>query len=119
MNKKGFTLAELLGVIVLLSIISLIAISTVDKHIKEGKIKTCKAQEKNIIEGAKIWLIDNPNTQTAELTISELQSQGYLESDFKNPMTDEDYKENTKVEITKNGKYTYHVKYASDDKGCE
>ena len=121
MNKKGFTLAELLGVIVLLSIISIIAITTVDVKLKEGRIKTCKAQEKNIFEGAKTWLIDNPNdlNESKNVTIQALKDGGYLEEDLKNPMTDENYKDGTTVVITKNGeKYEYEISYASGDTPC-
>lgn len=122
MNRKGFTLAELLGVIVLLSIISMIAIGTVDKNIKEGRQKTCETQEANIKEAAKTWLIDNPyrDEYPFSITIKDLQNAGYLDDDFKNPMTEENYKEGTEVKISKDGNnYTYDIIYANDDKGCE
>lgn len=107
---KGFTLAELLGVIVLLGIISIIAIGTVDRNIKEGRKKTCKTQETNIIEGAKMWLIDNPNTPSIELTISELQNGGYIDDNLLSPMTEEEYDENSIVVITK-GTNKYNVTF--------
>ena len=54
--KKGFTLIELLGVIIILGVIGLTTYSTIDRNIKEGRVKTCRIQEKNIIEGAKAYL---------------------------------------------------------------
>lgn len=115
--NKGFTLAELLGVIVILSILSLIAISTIDKNIKEGRVKTCKTQEVNIIEGAKAYSIDNPDF-IGNKPINELKDEGYIDADLKNPMTDEDYTKDSSVSISKVGSsYKYNVNY-SGEPGC-
>lgn len=127
LKHNGFTLAELLGVIIILSIISIISFSAIDRNLKEGRIKTCKAQEKNIIEGVKTWAIDDPRvlpetTETStKKTIKELIDNGYIEEDLKNPMTDDDYKSETEVEIKKesDNKYTYKINYADGEKGCE
>ncbi|MBR3229554.1 MAG: ribulose-phosphate 3-epimerase [Bacilli bacterium] len=128
LKHNAFTLAELLGVIIILSIIGLISFSAIDRNLKEGRIKTCKAQEKNIIEGAKTWAIDDPSILPTDIpttkTIQELENNGYIEEGLKNPMTDEEYKSGTEVEIKKapgsNNKYTYKIVYdtANGDKGC-
>lgn len=115
MNKRGFTLAELLGVIVILGIIGTISIGVIERNIIEGRKKTCKAQEKNIIEGAKMWQIDHPNNYKC-VTISELTSDGYLEKELKNPMTDDSYNSATCVIIDMN-ENAYAVKYVAE-KGC-
>lgn len=123
LKPNGFTLAELLGVIIILSIISLISFSAIDKNLKEGRIKTCKAQEKNIIEGAKTYIIDNPNelpsSGTKTITLTLLKANGYIDEKLINPMTDEDYKSGTNVEITKEtgSKYKYKINYIGE-KGC-
>ena len=123
LKPNGFTLAELLGVIIILSIISLISFSAIDKNLKEGRIKTCKAQEKNIIEGAKTYIIDNPNelpsSGTKTITLTLLKANGYIDEKLINPMTDEEYKSGTNVEIKKvsGSKYTYIINYIGE-KGC-
>ena len=120
MNNKGFTLIELLGVIVLLSVLGIIAISTIDKNIKDGRVKTCKTQEKNIIEGAKTYTIDNPNF-TGNLTVGTLKSDGYIKKDLVNPMTDNQYNNSSYVTVSYNSttnKYTYEITYVGE-KGCQ
>ena len=123
LKNNGFTLAELLGVIIILSIIGLISFSAIDKNLKEGRIKTCKAQEKNIIEGAKTYIIDNPNelpsSGTKTITLTLLKTNGYIDEKLINPMTDEEYKSGTSVEITKEtgSKYKYKINYIGE-KGC-
>ena len=123
LKHNGFTLAELLGVIIILSIIGLVAFTAIDRNLKEGRIKTCKAQEKNIIEGAKTYFIDHPNelpnSEAKEITIQNLETNGYIDEELINPMTDEEYKSNTYVEIKKvsENKYTYKLYYVGE-KGC-
>ena len=127
LKSNGFTLSELLGVIIILSIISLISFSAIDKNLKEGRIKTCKTQEKNIIEGVKTYLIDYPNelptNETKQIKIDFLKENGYIDEKLINPMTDEEYKSGTYVEIKKESynKYTYNLVYDEEngDKKCE
>ena len=111
--NKAFTLAELMGVIIILGIIATIVTFTVDRNIKKGRITTCQSQEKTIIEAAKTWSIDNPNGKS--VTIETLKTGGYLDDDLKNPMTGENYKNNTNVTITNS--YEYTITY-DNEKGC-
>ena len=114
MNKKGFTLAELLGVIVILGILGIVAIGTIERNIQEGRLKTCKSQAKNIIEGAKMWQIDNPTDNTTNcIKISELIAGGYIEEDLVNPMTEEKYNNDTCVNLRDGYKIEYNI-----EKGC-
>ena len=104
--KKGFTLVELLGVIVVIAVIATIAAIAVDNSIKKGKIKACEAQKENIIESVKTWQTDNPITDDTRVYVNnpgntnDLTKGGYLDKDFKNPMTDKAYDKNTYVQIT-------------------
>ncbi len=122
--KKGFTLAELLGVIIILALVSLIAIPAVTDSLNTQKKNLCEVQISNIIATAKEWGVDHmlqlpDEGGKLEVKVSELIRQGYLTGD-KNAKTEDDrYKvinPNTKeyfspdptITITKVGKkYVY------------
>lgn len=119
MNKKGFTLAELLGVIVIIGVLAIISVSVIDKNIKEGKVQTCKTQETNIIEGAKAWAIDNTSSLPTSVTISTLESGSYIEKDLKSPITGNKYSSSTKVNITSSGNgYNFTITYGDAKENC-
>ena len=61
MIKKGFTLVELLAVIMILGLVGLIAIPTVTKVIKNSKQKLYDSQITMIEQSGKKWGIDNIN----------------------------------------------------------
>lgn len=123
--RNGFTLAELLGVIVILGIIAVITTSAVGRSLRNSHYETCLAQEKNIIEGAKTWAIDYAKELpsaggTKVLLLKELQDNGYVEDELKNPMTSEVYSAGTKVKIySSNGtSYEYTVEYGNEEEKC-
>ena len=58
LNKKGFTLVEVLAVVVILGIIMLIAIPNVNKLIMRNKKENCEAMKKNIINATKNYFSD-------------------------------------------------------------
>lgn len=59
MNKKGFTLVELLGVIVILSIIMLIAIPNVASVLEKSKRSTYLADAKKLISQVEYEISNN------------------------------------------------------------
>ena len=95
MKKKGFTLAELLGVITLLGLLALIVIPIVDKTLKEGKDDLYESQIK---------------IGTGYVTLSTLQDSGYLDEEIKNPKTGKSFEGSLQIKITGHGTYyTYEV----------
>lgn len=119
MNKKGFTLAELLGTIVIISIIALILTTTVSMVLNSSKKNACKTQESTLIEAAKMYLTDNPTKNAPGnkvYIVSNLQAEGYLNNDIVNPVNKEKYNNETYVAIseTENG-LQYKVKYKGAD----
>lgn len=79
MNKKGFTLAELLGVIVVLSIIVSIAGLSVVSVMNKAKNKTFAEMTDNLKDAAKTCYLDNELDATNCDTVKELKDNGYFE----------------------------------------
>lgn len=124
MNKKAFTLVELLGVIVILGIIGMITTPIVQNAIDKNNVKTCEDQIKSFEKAAKNYISSNPfsnlNDGTTTITIGKLQDEGYIEdSELKNPKGG-NFSKNSIVIITYNGtKITYTYEKAEDEKGCD
>ncbi|MGE5456372.1 MAG: leucine-rich repeat protein [Ignavibacteriales bacterium] len=82
-RKKGFTLVELLTVIMILGLIGLIAVPTVTKVLKNSKQKLYNTQVAMIKQSGKKWGIDNINrlseTKKIYVTINDLVVGGYIE----------------------------------------
>lgn len=87
-NNQGFTLVELLAVIAILAVIATIAYPLITNTINSSKKNLSKNQEKMILEAARLYAIKNVSESCKCVTVSQLQSSGYLESkDAKDPET--------------------------------
>lgn len=119
--KKGFTLVELLAVLVILGLLGLIVVPVVDKIIKDNRNNLYELQIKNIEEGARNWAAKNPlslpeNGNSITKTISELEKEGFISVDVKNPKTNENFCDSSYVTITNTGKgFTYKYDVNSGD----
>ena len=101
--KKGFTLIELLAVIMILSVISVIAYPKLIDAIGASRLTAYNVSKSNIVDAAKLkYLADVNSTSITEYTVQDLIDTGYIKKGTKNPLTDEDYDNNTKVLITNN-----------------
>ena len=87
---KGFTLVELLGIIMILGVVALICFPKVNSMIKQSKQDAYDAQVKNIVDSARSWAVDNNSrlpqiNSSSELRISvlDLINEGYIK-DAKN-----------------------------------
>lgn len=116
MNKKGFTLAELMGVIIILGTILLLTLPAVDKIIKNAKETSYNTQIENIIKASSDWALQNPGLlprnrgDSITIYLSELKLSGGIDINIKNPKTGKIMSNNTSIVITKdNNKYTYNV----------
>ena len=99
MNKKGFTLVELLAVIIILSLLAVLASTSVTKVIKNSKSDLYDAQLNLIKSAAEAWGSDNinklPNAGECKyITLSTLKGYGLIDNEIKNPKTNKKFNEN-------------------------
>lgn len=107
MNKKGFTLVELLAVIVILASISLIVMSSISASLERRDEKECEEQKELAKNAAKIFFSINnctvsTNGDSCDVDISVLKSDNYFNEKSK---TDR-LKDDSHVSMTING-YNY------------
>jgi prepilin-type N-terminal cleavage/methylation domain-containing protein len=121
--RRGFTLVELLAVIVILGILSMIGIASVSKLISKSKQTYLEQQEKNISMAAESYLQANTNAKpksigdSVNLSIKDLKSSNYLKEDITNSNGDS-CMSNSFVRVYKYSKseysYTAYL-YCGDD----
>ena len=117
MKQNGFTLVEVLAVIIILGIIGVIVMPAVTGSINDSKDDLYDMQVSNIIEASKTWAADNlsslPTTvgEEKKVSLKELQENGYIDENITNPKTNKVFDPTTNcVNISFNGKkYTYSL----------
>ena len=116
MKKKGFTLVELLAVIIILSLVLVIAVPSVNKYIKQSKEKAYDAQISTIIEAAQAYastnleLLPNRENISVKVTLGQLKSSGLIKEEVKNPNDDKYFDDALTIKIKKNKEnYIYEV----------
>ena len=105
-NKKGFTLVELLAVIVILAILATAAFTLVLPQIEKSRKKSFVSEVASIIDSAELYFLEHPTEQTVKI--------GDLKSYIKNYDT-------SKVgcvqapNTTTNNSDNYKVKFSNGD----
>ncbi len=111
LKKLGFTLVELLAVIVILAALALLTSTSIIKLLKGSKDDIYEVQVNLIIDAARAWANDNlnllPDVDTCKyLTLDDLVNFGYLNSDIIDSRTNENMNDELKIKITSsNNKY--------------
>lgn len=80
MNNKGFTLVELLAVLVILATISLVAVGGISFSLEKRDIRECEEQKELAIGAAKIYFSLN---NVSSVTVGVLRINNYISSDKK------------------------------------
>ena len=105
MNRKAFTLVELLGVIVILGILGLVIIPKVGDAITNSQEQSYKAQETTIKKATNDFLMDNSdlleNNQSITIKLGVLKQKGYLPVNIKNPKTQANFSNESRIVIQK------------------
>ena len=108
MNKNsGFTLFELICVVLLIGLITALVSIPVNKFIKDSREELYESQKQQIILAAQNWAIDNPyslplGNDEFNITIEELLNEGYLDTNVINMVDDEEIKVCSYIKITLN-----------------
>lgn len=111
--KKGFTLVELLAVIVLLGMVLFITVPIVTNILGSARSSLDNEQKEMIVMAARNWGVVNASSNTkGYVTIKELQTSGYLsDSKVKDLVNKTDLSLNSKVCIKyENNQYVYTYK---------
>ena len=127
MNKKGFTLVELLGVLVVLSVILMIAFPLITTYINKSKQKAYDTQMEIIMTGLKNYANEHKevlpvnDTDYVTFTLGQLKALGIVNNSVVNPLDGKEIDDSMEFKIIKDGsKYTYQIVESSrlsrDDK---
>lgn len=98
MKKNGFTLIEIIAIIVLLGVISLIFVPSIREILKENRERVYSTYRKNMILASETYMIDNNifvtsienvvyidlNNLINEDLISESDCDGYVKVEYDN-----------------------------------
>lgn len=112
MNKKGFTLVEVMGVIVLLAAITLIALPVVDKQLKQGNEELYESTIDSIEGSLELYMsgIDLRENEYMKINLYQLKQTGLIDNDLKNPVTGEFLPNDMLITITNNnGALEYNI----------
>ena len=108
LNNKGFTLVELLAVMVILVSVSFVAVGGITESLLRRDIKECKEQQQLAVSAAKMYFsLDGKGLTSVD--ISTLKSKGYFSDDKKTDLLEG----GDVIKMKENG-YTYNDK----DVGC-
>lgn len=108
MKNRGFTLVELLGVIVLLIVIFMLIVPGVNNIINRSKKTTYQTQINTILNAAYDWSLKNSNQLPDEnekifITLSDLKIEGLVDANIVNPNTKELFNDDLVISITNVG----------------
>jgi len=105
--KKGFTLVEVLGVLVILTIIFAVTIPLVINNVNNTKEKVWEQTVAHIKEGTELYLREykedfpdlNVVGSTIEVSLSEIIDNGFMKPPIINPITDQTVLDSTIINI--------------------
>ena len=105
MKEQGFTLVELLGVLIILAVIFMIITPTVSNIITESKETIYQKQINTILTAAYDFSLKNisylPDEGTTYITVGELKYEGLIDINITNPNTNEVFPDNLVISIEK------------------
>ncbi|MBQ8233981.1 MAG: prepilin-type N-terminal cleavage/methylation domain-containing protein, partial [Bacilli bacterium] len=112
---KGFTLVELLGVVIILGILSVVATPTVENIVINSREKAYETQIKDIEKASSDYLLlypdMAPSNNKVTIYLNTLKKLGLVDKNIKNPKTGKLFSNITSITISKeNNMYVYDIK---------
>ena len=115
MKKSGFTLIELIGIIVIISLILLVAVPSINSVIEQGEENKKQEALNNIYMVTENYLMANydeysslDNIGASEyIYVMDLINQQYMDIDELNPNDDESFDSKDVVKVTRNEDNTF------------
>ena len=102
MNRKGFTLVELIAVIALLSIIAIISLVSINSVIEKSRVSDCENLKLSIKTAAKDCVSDHRYDNVDEIgncyLVTGLVSKNYLSGPVKDPFNNSNDLERTTID---------------------
>ncbi len=102
-NKKGFTLVELLSVVVILSVVVLIATNAVVPMMSNAKKQVLATEGNKFMRAAQTLYVQKNEAGTKCYSYDEVINAGIIEKN------DASYKGSFLIEATEDGKYSYKM----------
>lgn len=115
--KKGFTLIEVVGIIVILGVIALFSIPALTKTLKDSSEKSYEDYEKDIKLAAESYFhseTDGVINDKYFVKVGTLAEEGYLKKQI-NPRTNLETSDEATITITKNEDNTENYEFSEED----
>ena len=126
MNKKGFTLVEILVSIGLLALLGSVIAISLNKVFKDNNIKNYNEYVEKIKSSAMLYvnntvdIINDLNDSSFKIiTIGDLIDNGYLKDNIINPNTGETVDKNEKIKVSYDSDHELIVEYPYNDENKE
>lgn len=89
MNKKGFTLTEILGVVVILGLLMLLVTPAVLNSISSNEQSVTNSQKQMLKEAVSLYRENHKRESLPQcVSIQTLKNEGYLNTDFEGVTSD-------------------------------
>lgn len=126
MNKnKGFTLVEVIGVVLILSLVLIISVPSLTRTLKKNEQKKYNAYLDNIVLASENYFVrkvlKEESVDSYTITLGDLIDEGYIKEVVVNPSNDKKLSRDTQINITKkvDNTYNYEVSPCYQDEVCE
>ena len=126
MNKnKGFTLLEVIGVVLILSLILIISVPSLTRTLKKNEQKKYNAYLDNIVLASENYFVrnvlNNRSVDSYTITLGDLIDSEYITEVVVNPSNEKRLSRDTEINITKkvDGTYNYEISPCYQNESCQ